>query len=181
MASLKEQLAALRAKQKAKQAQRAANPPAAAKLVEKSTGRKGPSEAEVRAAELQRQMDELRQQQAAFLEQQRQSLAASQREEVVGYLTRAGARVNPSLLAQVAPSVDPRTPEGRKALEEFRAAHADIFAAAPRPAGDVTAGVVERIDKTAKGKGQKGVEGRKVFDHDLVRKTIAKNLGGEPV
>lgn len=178
---LKDQLAALRAQQKAKQAQRAANALAPIKPIAKAATKKGPSEAELRAAELQRQMDELRQQQAAFLEQQRQSLAASQREEVVGYLTRAGARVNPSLLAQVAPSVDPRTPEGRKALEEFRAAHADIFAAAPRPAGDVTAGVVERIDKTAKGKGQKGVEGRKVFDHDLVRKTIAKNLGGEPV
>jgi hypothetical protein len=40
---------------------------------------------------------------------------------------------------------------------------------------------VDRIDKTAKGKGQKGMETRKVFDTDLVRKTIAKNLGGEPV
>jgi ribosomal protein L29 len=181
MANLKEQLAALRAKQKAKQAERAANPRTPAKPVEKSTARKGPSEAEMRAAELQKQMDELRAQQVAFLEQQRAALAASQREEVVGYLTRAGARVNPSLLAQVAPAVDPRTAEGRKALEEFRSAHADIFAPAARPAGDVTAGVVERIDKTAKGKGQKGVEGRKVFDQELVRKTIAKNLGGEPV
>lgn len=180
MATLKEQLAALRAKQKAKQAQRAANPPAPAKPAGRSVT-KGPSEAELRAAELQKQMDELRQAQAAFLEQQRASLAASQREEVVGYLTRAGARVNPSLLAQVAPSVDPRTPEGRKALEEFRAAHADIFAPAARPAGDVTAGVVERIDKTAKNKGQKGVENRKVFDSELVKKTIARNLGGEPV
>jgi hypothetical protein len=179
--SLKAQLLAVRARQKAKQAERAANPPAPAKPVAKSTGRKGPSEAELRAAELQKQMEELRAQQAAFLEQQRASLMAAQREEVVGYLTRAGARVNPSLLAQVAPSVDPRTPEGRKALEEFRAAHADIFAPAARPAGDVTAGVVDRIDKTAKGKGQKGVEGRKVFDQELVRKTIAKNLGGEPV
>lgn len=179
MATLKEQLAAARARQKAKQAQRAANPPAPAKPASRST--KGPSEAEQRAAELQKQMDDLRQAQAAFLEQQRAALAASQREEVVGYLTRAGARVNPSLLAQVAPSVDPRTPEGRKALEEFRAAHADIFAPAARPAGDVTAGVIERIDKAAKGKGQKGVESRKVFDSDLVKKTIARNLGGEPV
>lgn len=179
MATLKEQLAGLRAAQKAKQAQRAAKPPAPAKPVGRSA--KGPSEAELRAAELQKQMDELRQAQAAFLEQQRASLAASQREEVVGYLTRAGARVNPSLLAQVAPAVDPRTPEGRKALEEFRAAHSDIFAPAARPAGDVTAGVVERIDKTAKNKGQKGVENRKVFDSELVKKTIARNLGGEPV
>ena len=178
--SLKAKLQAVRAAQKAKQAQRAANPPASAKPVERSTARKGPSEAEMRAEELQRQMDELRAQQAAFLDQQRQALAASQREEVVGYLTRAGARVAPSLLAQVAPQVDPRTAEGRKALEEFRSQNADIFAAAPRPAGDITAGVVDRIDKTAKGKGQKGVDTRKVFDSELVRKTIAKNLGGDP-
>lgn len=178
---LKDQLAALRAQQKAKQAQRAANPPAPAKPVAKAATRKGPSEAELRAAELERQMAELKSQQSAWLDQQRQALAVAQREEVVGYLTRAGARVNPSLLAQVAPAVDPRTAEGRKALEEFRSQNADIFAAAPRPAGDITAGVVDRIDKTAKGKGQKGMETRKVFDTELVRKTIAKNLGGEPV
>jgi hypothetical protein len=171
---IKEQLAALRAKQKAKQELRRATAAAPAK-----PSKKGPSEAELRAAELEKQMADLRAQQAAFLEQQRQQLAASQREEVVGYLTRAGARVSPSLLAQVAPQVDPRTPDGRKALEEFRAQHADIFAPASRPAGDVTAGVVEKIDKTAKIKGQQGVESRKVFDQELVRRTIAKNLGGE--
>lgn len=179
--SLKAKLMAVRAAQKAKQEQRAANPPAPAKPVAKPAGRKGPSEAELRAAELERQMAELKSQQSAWLDQQRAALAVAQREEVVGYLTRAGARVNPSLLAQVAPQVDPRTAEGRKALEEFRSQNADIFAAAPRPAGDITAGVVERIDKTAKGKGQKGVENRKVFDAELVKKTIAKNLGGEPV
>ena len=174
--ALKDQLAALRAKQKAKQEQRRATVKAPAKPVAK----KGPSEAEVRAAELEKQMADLRAQQAAFLDQQRQQLAASQREEVVGYLTRAGARVSPSLLAQVAPQVDPRTADGRKALEEFRAAHADIFAPASRPAGDVTAGVVERIEKTAKNRGQQKLEDRKVFDQELVRRTIAKNLGGEP-
>lgn len=179
--ALKDQLAALRAKQKAKQAQRAANPPAPAKPVAKAATRKGPSEAELRAAELQKQMEELKAQQAAWLEQQRQALASQQREEVVGYLTRAGAKVNASLLAQVAPAVDPRTPEGRKALEEFRKSNADIFAPAARSPGDVTATVVERIDKVSKSKGQKGLDGRKVFDHELVRKTIAKNLGGEPV
>ena len=84
-------------------------------------------------------------------------------------------------LAQVAPSVDPRTPEGRKALEEFRASHADIFAVAAKAPGDVTATVVDRIDKTSRSKGGKGIEGRKVFDHDLVKRTLAKNLGGEPV
>ena len=173
---LKEQLANLRAQQKANQEQRRATAAAPAK-----PGKKGPSEAELRAAELEKQMAELRAQQAAFLDQQRQQLAASQREEVVGYLTRAGARVSPSLLAQVAPQVDPRTPDGRKALEEFRAAHADIFAAPTRPAGDVTAGVVERIDKTAKQRGQQGLETRKVFDHELVKRTIAKNLGGGEV
>jgi hypothetical protein len=173
--ALKDQLAALRAKQKAKQEQRRATVKAPAKPAAK----KGPSEAEVRAAELEKQMADLRAQQAAFLEQQRQQLASAQREEVVGYLTRAGARVSPALLAQVAPQVDPRTADGRKALEEFRAQHADIFAASPRPAGDVTAGVVERIDKTAKNRGQQGLENRKVFDQELVRKTIAKNLGGE--
>jgi hypothetical protein len=173
--NLKEQLAAMRAKQKAKQEQRRATAAAPAKPVSK----KGASEAELRAAELEKQMADLRSQQAAFLEQQRQQLAAAQREEVVGYLTRAGARVSPSLLAQVAPQVDPRTPDGRKALEEFRAQHADIFAPASRPAGDVTAGVVEKIDKTAKTKGQQGVESRKVFDHELVKRTIARNLGGE--
>lgn len=172
--ALKDQLAALRAKQKAKQEQRRATAAAPAK-----PSKKGPSEAEARAAELEKQMADLRAQQAAFLEQQRQQLASAQREEVVGYLTRAGARVSPTLLAQVAPQVDPRTADGRKALEEFRAAHADIFAASPRPAGDVTAGVVERIDKTAKNRGQQGLETRKVFDQELVRRTIAKNLGGE--
>lgn len=180
MSTVKEQLAALRARQKAKQAERAAKPSAPAKPAEKSS-KKGPSEAELRAAELQKQMDDLRQQQAAFLEQQKAALAASQREEVVSYLTRAGARVSPTLLAQVAPSVDPRTPEGRKALEEFRTAHSDIFAPAAKAPGDVAAGVVDRIEKTAKGKGQKGIADRKVFDHELVRQTIARNLGGEPV
>lgn len=179
--SLKAQLQAVRAAQKARQAQRAANPPAPAKPVAKPATKKGPSEAEMRAAELERQMAELKQQQSQWLDQQRAALAVAQREEVVGYLTRAGARVNPSLLAQVAPQVDPRTAEGRKALEEFRSQNADIFAAAPRPAGDVTAGVVDRIDKTAKSKGQKGMESRKVFDAELVKRTIAKNLGGEPV
>ena len=173
--SLKDQLAAMRAKQKAKQEQRRATAAAPAK-----PSKKGPSEAELRAAELEKQMADLRAQQAAFLDQQRQQLAASQREEVVGYLTRAGARVSPSLLAQVAPQVDPRTADGRKALEEFRASHADIFAASPRPAGDVTAGVVERIEKTARNRGQQKLEDRKVFDQELVRRTIAKNLGGEP-
>jgi hypothetical protein len=173
--SLKEQLAAMRAKQKAKQEQRRATAAAPAK-----PSKKGPSEAELRAAELEKQMADLRAQQAAFLDQQRQQLAASQREEVVGYLTRAGARVSPSLLAQVAPQVDPRTADGRKALEEFRASHADIFAPASRPAGDVTAGVVERIEKTARNRGQQKLEDRKVFDQELVRRTIAKNLGGEP-
>jgi hypothetical protein len=173
--ALKDQLAALRAKQKAKQEQRRATVKAPAKPVAK----KGPSEAEVRAAELEKQMADLRAQQAAFLEQQRQQLASAQREEVVGYLTRAGARVSPSLLAQVAPQVDPRTADGRKALEEFRALHADIFAPASRPAGDVTAGVVERIEKTARNRGQQKLEDRKVFDQELVRRTIAKNLGGE--
>jgi hypothetical protein len=173
--SLKEQLAAMRAQQKAKQEQRRATAAAPAK-----PAKKGPSEAELRAAELEKQMADLRAQQAAFLDQQRQQLAASQREEVVGYLTRAGARVSPSLLAQVAPQVDPRTADGRKALEEFRAAHADIFAPASRPAGDVTAGVVERIEKTARTRGQQKLEDRKVFDQELVRRTIAKNLGGEP-
>jgi hypothetical protein len=172
--SLKDQLAAMRAKQKAKQEQRRATAAAPAK-----PSKKGSSEAELRAAELEKQMADLRAQQAAFLDQQRQQLAASQREEVVGYLTRAGARVSPSLLAQVAPQVDPRTADGRKALEEFRAAHADIFAASPRPAGDVTAGVVERIEKTARNRGQQKLEDRKVFDQELVRRTIAKNLGGE--
>jgi hypothetical protein len=172
---LKQQLVNLRAKQKAKQEQRRATAAAPAKPAAK----KGPSEAEARAAELEKQMADLRAQQAAFLEKQRQQLASAQREEVVGYLTRAGARVSPSLLAQVAPQVDPRTADGRKALEEFRAAHADIFAAPARAAGDVTAGVVERIDKTAKNRGQQGLETRKVFDHELVRRTIAKNLGGE--
>ena len=81
----------------------------------------------------------------------------------------------------LAPSVDPRTPEGRKALEEFRASHADIFAVAAKAPGDVTATVVDRIDKTSRSKGGKGIEGRKVFDHDLVKRTLAKNLGGEPV
>jgi hypothetical protein len=173
--SLKDQLAAMRAKQKAKQEQRRATAAAPAK-----PSNKGPSEAELRAAELEKQMADLRAQQAAFLDQQRQQLAASQREEVVGYLTRAGARVSPSLLAQVAPQVDPRTADGRKALEEFRASHADIFAPASRPAGDVTAGVVERIEKTARNRGQQKLEDRKVFDQELVRRTIAKNLGGEP-
>lgn len=170
---LKDQLAQLRAKQKAKQAQRAATPPAPAK-----PAKKGPSEAEKRAAELQAAMDKLRAEQAAFLEAQRQQALAAQREEVVGYLSRAGAKVSPSLLAQIAPQVDARTPEGRKALEDFRAQHADIFAPAPRAAGDVTSSVVERIDRSSKSKGQKGVEERKVFGSDLVKRTIAKNLGG---
>jgi hypothetical protein len=174
--SLKEQLSKLRTQQKAQQEKRRATA-----VVPPKPTKKKPSEAELRAAELEKQMADLRAQQAAFLEQQRQQLVASQREEVVGYLTRAGARVSPSLLAQVAPQVDPRTADGRKALEEFRAAHADIFAPASRPAGDVTAGVVEKIDKNAKNKGQQGIEGRKVFDHELVKKTIAKNLGGGDV
>ena len=178
--TLKQQLLALRAKQKAKQAGRAANPPAPAKPAGKPAGKKGPSEAELRAAELER-MQELQAAQAEFLAQQKAAVAAAQREEVVTYLTRAGAKVNPSLLAQVAPSVDPRTPEGRKALEEFRASHADIFAVAAKAPGDVTATVVDRIDKTSRSKGGKGIEGRKVFDHDLVKRTLAKNLGGEPV
>lgn len=179
--TLKQQLLALRAKQKAKQAGRAANPPAPAKPAGKPAGKKGPSEAELRAAELERKMQELQAAQAEFLAQQKAAAAAAQREEVVTYLQRAGAKVNPSLLAQVAPSVDPRTPEGRKALEEFRASHADIFAVAPKAPGDVTATVVDRIDKTSKAKGGKGIEGRKVFDHELVKRTLAKNLGGEPV
>lgn len=178
--TLKQKLIALRAQQKAKQAQRAAKPPAPAKPAVKA-GRKGPSEAELRAAELEQKMQELQAAQAQFLAEQKAAAAAAQREEVVTYLTRAGARVNPSLLAQVAPSVDPRTPEGRKALEEFRSAHADIFAVAPKAPGDVTATVVDRIDKTSKAKGGKGIEGRKVFDHELVKRTLAKNLGGEPV
>lgn len=172
--TLKNQLASLRAKQKAKQAQRAATPKAPAKPAAK----KGPSEAEKRAQELQEAMDKLRAEQAAFLEQQRQQALAAQREEVVGYLARAGAKVSPSLLAQIAPQVDARTPEGRKALEDFRASHADIFAPAPRAAGDVSASVVERIDKASKRKGQDGVESRRVFGEDLVKRTIAKNLGG---
>lgn len=171
---LKDQLASLRAKQKAKQAQRAATPKAPAKPAAK----KGLSEAEKRAQELQDAMDKLRAEQAAFLEQQRQAQAAAQREEVIGYLSRAGAKVSPSLLAQIAPQVDAKTPEGRKALEDFRAAHADIFAPAARAAGDVSASVVERIDKASKRKGQTGVEERKVFGADLVKRTIAKNLGG---
>lgn len=170
---LKEQLAALRAKQKAQQAQRAATPPASAK-----PAKKGPSEAEKRAAELQAAMDKLRAEQAAFLEQQRQQALLAQRDEVVSYLSRAGAKVSASLLSQIAPQVDPRTAEGRKALEDFRAAHSDIFAPAPRAAGDVTASVVDRIDRASKSKGQKGLEERKVFGPELVKRTIAKNLGG---
>lgn len=176
---LKEQIQALRTKQKELQAQRVAKPSAPAPVASSSSRKQG--DAERRAAELEQAMAELRAQQAQFLADQKAALALQQREEVVGYLTKAGARVNPSLLAQVAPAVDPRTAEGRKALEEFRSAHADIFAPVARPAGDVTASVVDRIDKTAKGKGQKGVEGRKVFNDELVRSTIAKNLGGEPV
>lgn len=176
---LKEQIQALRTKQKELQAQRVAKPPAPAPAASSSS--KKQSEVERRAAELEAAMAELKAQQAQFLADQKATLAQQQREEVVGYLTRAGARVNPSLLAQVAPAVDPKTPEGRKALEEFRSAHSDIFAPASKAPGDVTAGVVDRIDKTAKGKGQRGVEGRKVFNDELVRSTIARNLGGEPV
>ena len=42
----------------------------------------------------------------------------------------------------------------------------------------VTSSVVERIDRASKSKGQKGLEERKVFGADLVKRTIAKNLGG---
>ncbi|MBM4073933.1 MAG: hypothetical protein FJ271_34210, partial [Planctomycetes bacterium] len=127
--SLKADLQAVRAAQKANAARRAANSSAAAKAkpAPAKPAQKKPSEADLKAAELERQMAELKAQQLAFLEQQRAALAATQREEVVGYLSKAGARVSPALLAQVAPQVDPRTAEGRRALEEFRAQNADIF------------------------------------------------------
>lgn len=171
---LKDRIAAVKAKRQANQERRAATPSASGKPASK----KGPSEAEKHAAELQAAMDKLRSEQAAFLEQQRQQALAAQREEVVGYLSRAGAKVSPALLAQIAPQVDARTAEGRKALEDFRSSHADIFAPAPRAAGDVSASVVERIDKSSKRKGQTGLEDRKVFGAELVKRTIAKNLGG---
>ena len=178
MASLKQQLSDIRTKQKAKQAERAAKPKAA---VKPAPGKKGPSEAELKAAQLQKQMDELRSQQAALIEQQKLAAAAAQRDEVVQYLTKAGARVNSVLLSQVAPAVNPRTPEGRKALEEFRAQNADIFNQPSRPPGDISAGMIDRIEKTALSRGQKSVGERKVFDHELIKKTIAKNLGGDTV
>lgn len=178
MPSLKQQLSDIRAKQKAKQAERAAKPKTQAKP---AAGKKGPSEAEIKAAQLQKQMDELKAQQAALIEQQKLAAAAAQREEVVQYLTKAGARVNSVILSQVAPAVNPRTPEGRKALEEFRTANADIFNPSAKAPGDVSAGILDRIDKTVKSKGQTGIAERKVFDHELVKKTIAKNIGGDIV
>jgi hypothetical protein len=125
-------------------------------------------------AELAAQRRELEDLKAARLAEERSRLAAQR----VEYAKRAGARVAPDVLARVLPDVDPRTPEGLQALEKFRADNAALFAPVPMKPADISGEVTQRVDKAATVKGRQPLADRKVFGVELVKRTIAKNLGG---
>lgn len=181
---LKDKLVQARAKQKAAwearqrvDAERASAP----KQQQQQPQRKSRAsrEAEERAEALARELAELKARQNELIEQQ--SAAQRQRlvEARVEYAKRAGAKVAPDVLARILPDVDPTTQEGRQAIEAFRSENAALFAPAKTPPGEMGKGLLDRVERNSADKGRQPVSERKIFGADLVKKIVAKNLGGE--
>jgi hypothetical protein len=140
---------------------------------------------ENRATREARERAEKLEQQLAFqhakLQQLESQANARQTAEVVqrrlDFAKRAGARVGDDVLSRVLPDVDPRTPEGAQALEQFRMQNAALFAPEKPKAADVTSKVREQIEAKANGQRQP-LSQRKIFGAEFVQRTLDRNLGG---
>jgi hypothetical protein len=183
--SIKDQLLAARQRQKAAAEaakKKAAEPkpaPVAAKPKTNAGARARIEAAEAEAAELRRQFAEMKRTQQEMADRQAQSQRDAIHQERVKYAMRAGAKISPELLGRLLPDADPNTSEGRKALEDFRTAHPDIFRPPERSAADITKGLETKIEAHAKQHGQRQpLSERKLFGAELVKATVEKNLGG---
>lgn len=132
-----------------------------------------------RAEELERQLAELKAEQQRLVQEQQAASAQARRRQAIEYGRKLGARVDEDTLSRILPDVDPGTAEGRQQLEAFRTSNPALFAPVPVKPADVTATAVQRIDQNAKSVGRQPIESRKVFGTELVRATVAKNLGGD--
>jgi hypothetical protein len=134
-------------------------------------------EARERAEKLEQQLaaQQAKLQQLEAQTNARQSAEVAQRR--LDFAKRAGARVGDDVLARVLPDVDPRTPEGAQALEQFRIQNAALFAPEKPKAADVTSKVREQIEAKANGQRQP-LASRKIFGAEFVQRTLDKNLGG---
>lgn len=134
-------------------------------------------EARERAEKLEQQLaaQQAKLQQLEQQTQARQSAEIAQRR--IEFAKRAGARVGEDVLARVLPDVDPRTPEGAQALEQFRIQNAALFAPEKAKPGDVVGEVREKIEAKSKGQRQPLSE-RKIFGTEFVQRVLERNLGG---
>lgn len=171
--SLKQQIKSAMAARKAG-ASALAQPPATPKPQGES---RAVREARERAEKLEQQLAA----QQAKLQQLEQQTQARQSAEIaarrIEFAKRAGARVGEDVLARVLPDVDPRTPEGAQALEQFRIQNAALFAPDKPKPGDVVGEVREKIEAKSKGQRQP-VSERKIFGAEFVQRVLERNLGG---
>jgi len=104
---------------------------------------------------------------------------AALKAERIAYATRAGIKLTGETLARTLPDADPRTPAGALVFEKFKTDNPDLYnRPAPKPA-DITKEVMDRITAKSMAAHLQPISERKLFSAELVRATLAKNLGGE--